>query len=231
MKFKFIYILSLLSVLLFFLTGCSNNSNLANETNTVSVNRTNTEISLNNTWNELSNVSNTTDNTVNETHIGIHDIEEPEEELASFSTKLGGKDTPRSRNIGITTSTLNETIVNNGETFSFCGTIGNPTADRGYEEADSFDPDGNTVQTLGGGNCQVSSTLYNVVLKIKDLEVKERHAHIKPVHYVEKDKDATVAYGSVDFKFKNNTGSKIKIYANSDLNSVNIRIVKLSSNS
>lgn len=59
------------------------------------------------------------------------------------------------------------------------------------------------------------------------MQVTERHAHIKPVHYVEKDKDATVAYGSVDFKFKNNSGSTIKIYANSDLNSVNIRIVKL----
>lgn len=227
MKYKSIYILSLLYVLLFFLTGCSNNSNISNETNTVSANRINTEISLNNTWNELSNISNITENVVNETHLGIHDVEKTEEELASFSTRLGGKDTPRSRNIGITTSILNETTINNGETFSFCGTIGNPTADRGYEEADSFDADGNTVQTLGGGNCQVSSTLYNVVLQIKDLEVKERHAHIKPVHYVEKDKDATVAYGSVDFKFKNNTGSTIKIYANSDLNSVNVRIVKL----
>lgn len=59
------------------------------------------------------------------------------------------------------------------------------------------------------------------------MQVKERHAHVKPVHYVEKDKDATVAYGSVDFKFKNNTGSQIKIYANSDLNSVTIRIVKI----
>ena len=59
------------------------------------------------------------------------------------------------------------------------------------------------------------------------MQVKERHARVKPVHYVEKDKDATVAYGSVDFKFKNNTGSQIKIYANSDLNSVTIRIVQI----
>ena len=225
MKSKFIYILSVLSILLFFLTGCGKDN--TNETNTVSANRTSAEASLNNTWDSLSNVSNTTQNITNEIRLGISDVEKAEEELASFSTKLGGKNTPRSRNIGITSSILNETIVNDGETFSFCGTIGNPTADKGYEEADSFDADGNTVKTLGGGNCQVSSTLYNVVLQISDLEVKERHAHIKPVHYVEKDKDATVAYGSVDFKFKNNTGSKIKIYANADLNSVNIRIVKV----
>lgn len=235
MKSKFIYILSLLSILLFFLAGCGKNDNESNVTNTASANRMSTEISINNSTNNLSNItesttnelSNTTENTVNEIRVGLHEVENTEEELGSFSTKLGGKDTPRTRNIGITTSILNETIVENGETFSFCGTIGNPTADMGYEEADSFDADGNTVKTLGGGNCQVSSTLYNVVLQIEDLEVKERHAHIKPVHYVEKDKDATVAYGSVDFKFKNNTGSKIKIYASSDLNSVNVRIVKL----
>lgn len=222
MKSKFIYFIFLLSVLLFFLAGCGENDNTSNETNNVSANRTSTEISLNNTSNELAN---TTYNTVNEIRIGLHEVSE--EELASFSTKLAGKDTPRSRNIGITTSILDGTEVESGETFSFCETIGNPTADKGYEEADSFDADGNTVKTLGGGNCQVSSTLYNVVLQISDLEVKERHAHSKAVHYVEKDKDAAVSYGSVDFKFKNNTGNTIKIYASFDLNSVNIRIVKL----
>ena len=164
----------------------------------------------------------------NEIRIGAHEADgNTEVELASFSTKLSGKNTARSRNIGITTSTLNETIVKSGETFSFCGLIGKPSSEQGYEEADSFNKDGETVKTLGGGNCQVSSTLYNVVLQIPELKVTERHAHIKPVHYVPKDKDATVAYGSIDFKFKNNTGSKIKIYASSDLNSVNLRIVKL----
>lgn len=78
------------------------------------------------------------------------------------------------------------------------------------------------------GNCQVSSTLYNVVLQIPDLEVKERHAHSKDVHYVAKDKDAAVSYGSVDFKFKNNFENDIKIYATSNLTNVTIRIVKLS---
>lgn len=89
---------------------------------------------------------------------------------------------------------------------------------------------GNTVQTLGGGNCQVSSTLYNAVLKVGDLKIVERHPHSKEVHYVAKDKDAAVSHGSVDFKFKNNTGNDIKIYANSDLKSVNIRLVKLPNN-
>lgn len=212
--FSFVVIFSLL---IFILVGCSNKEQTSNEnsTNTFSAERTSTNVSVEDT------IQNNT--ITNEIHLGAF---ENEEELASFSTKLGGKDTPRSRNIALTTSILNETVVKPGETFSFCNTIGKPTADRGYEEADSFDADGNTIKTYGGGNCQVSSTLYNVVLQIPELKVIERHAHIKPVHYVAKDKDATVAYGSVDFKFKNNTESDIKIYASSDLKSVNVRIVK-----
>lgn len=179
--------------------------------------------------NSTNPIQNSITSVTNEIRIGAHEADgNSETELASFSTKLGGKNTPRSRNIGITTSTLNETIVKSGEIFSFCELIGKPTAEQGYEEADSFNKDGETVKTLGGGNCQVSSTLYNAILQIPELEVKERHAHSKEVHYVAKDKDAAVSYGSVDFKFKNNLQNDIKIYATSDLNNVNIQIVSLS---
>lgn len=222
---KVISLIIIVMFTLFTLSGCSNNdqNTSTSQTDSARAAKLNTNITIEN--------ADSSKNTVqNEIHLGAHEQTNepiPEQDLASFSTKLGGKNTPRSRNIGITTSTLNENIIKNGETFSFCKTVGKPTADRGYEEADSFDKDGNTVKTLGGGNCQVSSTLYNVVLQVPELQVVERHAHVKPVHYVEKDKDATVSYGSVDFKFKNNTGSDIKIYANSDLSSVNIRIVKM----
>jgi len=219
MNKKYFYCYIIIFFLLFSLAGCGKEQNNNNDENmSVSYNRLSTNISVNNS------ITNTT---IKEIRIGAHEADAMnEQEIASFATKLGGKNTPRTRNIGITTSTLNGTVVKNGETFSFCEIIGEPTQDKGYEEADSFDADGNTVQTLGGGNCQVSSTLYNAVLKVSDLQIKERHAHSKEVHYVAKDKDAAVSYGSVDFKFKNNTGSDIKIYSNSDLNSVNIRIVK-----
>ncbi len=215
---KSIYILLMLALLSFLLTGCGNENDTNNGgASSPSVNRLNAEVSY----------TPSNNNTVNEIRIAEHEVDElNEEEIASFSTKLNGQDSPRSRNIGITSSTLNETIVNPGDTFSFCDTIGVATAEKGYEKADTFDSNGKTIQMYGGGNCQVSSTLYNAVLMVSDLEVKERHPHSKEVHYVEKDKDAAVAHGSVDFKFKNNTGSPIKIYANSDLNSVNIRIVK-----
>lgn len=218
MKSLTIYLI--LFICLFSLTGCSNNNeqNNKNDTNiTTNTVRLNADITANNA---------NTDNNINIIEI-TKNAQSSEELLASFSTKLGGKNTPRSRNIGITTRTLNGTTVEPGETFSFCKTIGEPTAEKGYEKADSFDADGNTVQTLGGGNCQVSSTLYNVVLQIPEIKVTERHAHSKPVHYVAKDKDAAVSYGSVDLKFKNNTGNTIKIYADSDLNSINVRIVKI----
>lgn len=222
MRKNTLYLFLIISIFLILLTGCEKNSNNTAEEN-ISVNRTSVELSANNT-----NTSSGNNVITNEIGIGAHEVDERHEtELASFSTKLGGKDTPRSHNISITSSTINETIIKNGEIFSFNEIVGEPSADKGYKEADSFDRDGKTIQTLGGGNCQVSSTIYNVVLQIPELKVTERHAHIKPVHYVAKDKDATVSYGSTDFKFKNNTGSDIKIYVNSDLKSVNARIVKI----
>lgn len=222
MNKKTLYLFFIILICLVFLSGCKNDSSNTSEEN-VSANKVNTEASINNIN------ANGIDNTVeNEVGIGAHEVDEKSEtELASFSTKLGGRDTPRSHNISITSSIINETVIKNGETFSFNEIVGEPTSDKGYQEADSFDKNGETIQTLGGGNCQVSSTIYNVVLQIPELKVTERHAHIKPVHYVAKDKDATVSYGSTDFKFKNNTGSDIKIYVNSDLKSVNARIVKI----
>ena len=78
------------------------------------------------------------------------------------------------------------------------------------------------------GNCQVSTTLYNAVLASNGLEVVERHVHEKKVPYIEKGKDATIAFPSLDFKFKNNLENQIKIYAETDGNTLTVRIVKVS---
>lgn len=209
-----------LFLLIFTLTGCSKDDNKDNSTNTQ--NTYTSRLSTNVEVNTTNNVSN-----IIEIKQAGHDNPVEEIEMASFSTKLSGSPNARTNNINITTSILDGTIVENGKTFSFCNTVGKPTAQRGYQEADAFDKEGNTFKAYGGGNCQVSSTLYNVVLQIPELEVVERHPHSKRVQYVEKDKDAAVATGSVDFKFKNNSGSDIKIYAFSDNKTVNIRIVKL----
>ena len=150
-----------------------------------------------------------------------------EEQLATFSTKIYSKDSARQNNIKITCNTLNNTTVKNGATFSFCNTVGKATSAKGYQEADVYDHDGNKTKGLGGGNCQVSSTLYNAVLAASSLKVTERHEHSNDVPYVAKGKDAAVAYGSTDFKFVNNTGNDIKIKASTDGSSVTVTINSL----
>lgn len=118
-------------------------------------------------------------------------------------------------------------VQNLGETFSFCNTVGKATKEKGYEEADVYDSEGNVTQGLGGGNCQISSTLYNAVLAVPELEVVERHEHSRKVTYVEEGKDAAVAYGSVDFRFKNTLDKPIRIYATTDDWTVTTRIVRI----
>lgn len=149
-----------------------------------------------------------------------------EEEIASYSTKLGGSTENRLTNIRITCGKLNGTAVNNGDTFSFCDKTGPSTAEEGYKEATVF-LDGKKVQALGGGNCQISSTLYNAVLAVPDLAVVERHEHGRDVSYVPDGKDAAVAYGSIDFKFRNNTGNNLKLYFSTNDSTLSVRIVKL----
>lgn len=150
-----------------------------------------------------------------------------EEQISTFSTKIYSKDSARQNNIKITCNTLNNTTVKNGSTFSFCNTVGKATSAKGYKKADVYDHNGNKTKGLGGGNCQVSSTLYNAVLSVPSLNVTERHEHSNDVPYVKDGKDAAVAYGSYDFKFVNNTGNDIKIKASTDGASVTISINSL----
>lgn len=147
-----------------------------------------------------------------------------EEDISSFSTKIYSNDSNRTKNMTITASALNNKIVKNNETFSFCKTIGPSTSNKGYQKADIYDNNGKKKKGYGGGNCQVSSTLYNAVLAVPNLSIVERHPHSNKVPYVAKDKDAAVAYGSYDFKFKNSTGNDIKIYASINNGTVNITL-------
>lgn len=77
------------------------------------------------------------------------------------------------------------------------------------------------------GNCQISSTLYNAVLAVPSLVVTERHAHSGYVPYIAKGKDAAVAYGSYDLKFKNNAGYDIKILASTDGSNVTTTLLSI----
>ena len=149
-----------------------------------------------------------------------------EKEISSFSTKIYTKEDDRQNNISVACSSLNGTTVKNGDTFSFTKTLGKTSTSKGYEKADVF-VDGEVEHALGGGICQVSTTLYNAVRSVSKLDVTERHSHSNDVPYIEKGKDAAVAYGSYDFKFVNNTGNTIKIEAKNTKNKVTIKLYEL----
>ena len=149
-----------------------------------------------------------------------------EVQLATYSTQIKDNSPGRLTNIRITCGIINGTIINPGQTFSFNEIVGQPTAARGYQEAKII-INHETEVGIGGGNCQVSSTLYNAVLAIPTLTVIERHEHGKDVTYVPQDKDAAVSYGSLDFKFKNNNNYKIKLNVVTDDKTITTTIFKI----
>ena len=147
-------------------------------------------------------------------------------ELTSFTTSIYDKDAGRIHNISLANSKLNNTIIKQGEEFSFIATVGTMGEDEGYQKALGFDSEGRKIQIAGGGICQLSSTLYNAALNI-GLEITERHAHSRRVYYVPKDKDATVFYPSLDLKFINNTENDIKITVSNDEDNVTVKLYKV----
>ncbi|MGE5628673.1 MAG: VanW family protein [Solirubrobacterales bacterium] len=122
--------------------------------------------------------------------------------ISTFSTDYGSiSAAARANNIATATRSVNGKVLMPGETFSFNGIVGERTAARGYQEAPVII--GNKVDSgLGGGICQVSTTLYNAVLKA-NLKIAERSHHTLPSHYVPLGMDATVDWGNLDFKFTN----------------------------
>ncbi|MGN1270008.1 MAG: VanW family protein [Clostridia bacterium] len=171
-------------------------------------------------------IENSTTNSSVVNHQIISETQNIETTLSEFSTKIQIDDDNRDKNIMLTASFINGTVIKNGDTFSFNNTAGNPTPDRGYEKAGVF-VNGQKVKGYGGGNCQVSTTIYNAALKVDGIEITERHEHGMPVGYVEMGKDATVAYDDLDLKFKNNTGYDIKIYVEVINHKLTVKIVKI----
>ncbi len=200
----------------FYFNNNANNQNSKYEANRTAANSNSVQ---NNS--ESENISN------NEQSNSTSQPQIQEQELSTFSTKIYSKDTARQNNISITCNKLNGTIVKPSETFSFCTTVGRATSDQGYQKADIFDKNGNKIKGLGGGNCQISSTLYNAVLATPNLAIVERHAHSNYVPYIAKGKDAAVAYGSYDFKFRNDTANDIKIIAECTNTDITTKLIAL----
>lgn len=224
---KIIYVIFII-LPLFILCGCKNNTSSQNNTSQISRTSAVNNTSENSTNNAAEASKNNNSEDVPSKNEEKKSEEKPQSEtpLSSFSTQILTSSQNRLNNIQLACSELNNATVNNGDEFSFYGVVGPASETEGYKKADVI-VNKKVIQATGGGMCQVSSTLYNVVLGIPNVEVTERHAHQKPVNYVEQGKDAAVSYGSQDFKFINNTGKTLKIYANADNGYVNINIVAL----
>ncbi|EJO5347980.1 VanW family protein [Clostridium botulinum] len=130
--------------------------------------------------------------------------------IGSYSSHYGSISSPqRANNIVMATNSINGKILMPGDMFSFNDVVGRRTAEKGYEAAPVIV--GEKIENgLGGGVCQVSSTLFNAVAN-SNLQSVERAHHTKPVHYVPKGMDATVDYGNIDYKFKNNLENPVYI--------------------
>ena len=142
--------------------------------------------------------------------------------LGSVSTNHTN-DSNRNTNLKLACQSLNGKIIRPGETFSYNEALGERTKDKGYKPAGAYMA-GKTVETVGGGICQVSSTLYYACLKA-DLEIVERTAHGYTVSYLPYGMDATVSWGSLDYKFKNNTAYPIRIEAGVSGGQVHVKLM------
>lgn len=143
-------------------------------------------------------------------------------ELSSFSTRFGGSGRSRGSNIVLAAERINGTCLAPGEVFSYNDIVGPRDESAGFRTAPVI-VHGELVPGMGGGVCQVSSTLYNAVL-LADLKVMRRSHHAFPVHYLPAGRDATVAYGAIDFRFQNSTPAPIIVAASAARGRLTFRI-------
>lgn len=149
--------------------------------------------------------------------------------ISSFTTNFKTSNENRSTNIAVASNTISGKLLMPGDTFSFNDVVGERSVDRGYKMSKGI-VNGKLVDDIGGGVCQVSTTLYNAVLRA-NIPSEERYHHSLPSSYIGLGMDATVAYGLLDYKFKNtlqypiyiesviqNKNITFNIYSNSSLN-------------
>lgn len=144
--------------------------------------------------------------------------------LGTFTTKCAGP-WGRHQNIKLASAAINGKIYNPGEEFWYNSTVGQRTAARGYQEAGVYEA-GRTTTGIGGGICQVSSTLYYAVL-LSDLDIVLRYCHMFNPGYMPIGCDATVSWGGPDFAFRNSRDYPIKIVTsyNDDTNELTCTIL------
>ena len=144
--------------------------------------------------------------------------------LGICKTPYNGSDTnDRNTNLHLACEAINGVVLLPGETFSYNNTLGERTPERGYRPAPSY-INGLTVDSYGGGICQVSTTLYYCAL-LADLPIVERHTHGYLSDYIDPGMDASVSWGSADLRFTNNTNYPIRFEAYRADGYVNVKIL------
>lgn len=129
--------------------------------------------------------------------------------LSSFVTRFNPANKKRTHNIRLALKSLNRLTIKPGQTFSLNARLGKRTQARGYRTAIVFE-DGKKVPGIGGGVSQVTGTLFNAAL-LAGLPIIEFHGHSRPVPYLPVGRDATLAYGAKDLRFKNNTTAPLRL--------------------
>lgn len=131
--------------------------------------------------------------------------------LSTFTTRYDGSNAPRAHNIRLASEKINGTVLDYGEAFSFNDTVGQRTIERGFRQAKIIER-GEFVDGVGGGVCQVSTTLFNAAL-LSGCDMTEFHQHSLAVSYVPPSFDAMVSGTYFDLKFENHTGYTLYIRA------------------
>lgn len=147
---------------------------------------------------------------VTEPEIKSSDLKNIKDNLGEYSTKFNAADADRTHNIKIATSSASHILVKPGEVFSLNKSMGPRLAKFGYKEANVI-INNELVPGIGGGVCQVSSTLYNAAL-LSNLKIIERKSHSLPSSYIALGRDATISENYIDLKFENNSKYPIYIY-------------------
>lgn len=148
----------------------------------------------------------------------IEQVKNRTRKLYSFTTYFDGGNTDRSANIRLAGEKINGFVLAPGEVFSFNRTVGERSEKNGFKSAKIIE-DGKFVQGVGGGVCQVSTTLYNAAL-LAGLEIKEYHPHSLQVSYVAPSRDAMVSGNYCDLKFGNNRKTPVYIRVSCTLSSI-----------
>ncbi|MCW5937473.1 MAG: VanW family protein [Fimbriimonadaceae bacterium] len=155
--------------------------------------------------------------------VSNEDLAKIKEVVASYTTNYSEGNVNRASNIRVAASKIDGVILMPGESFSFNGHLGRRTEENGFKLAGVY-VSGRHDFDIGGGICQVSTTLYNAVL-YANLKVKTRFNHSLPVAYVPLGRDATVSYPAPDFAFENSFSTPIALSAQAGRGSITFRIL------